>query len=107
MAAFSEGIYLELGSIQSAVKVQILCPGYTYSEFHDRLQPDRHAIAPPSMWLSAEFVVDKSLKALPRGKLYVVPGWRYQAITAVVTKLPVALRLLVERRRGSGAKADR
>jgi uncharacterized protein len=105
MAAFTEGIYLELRSIESAVKVQILCPGYTYSEFHDRLEPDRHAIAPPSMWLSAEFVVDESLKALPRGKLYVVPGWRYQAITAIVTKLPVALRLAAERRRGGRTKA--
>lgn len=97
MTAFTEGIYLELASIESAVKVQILCPGYTYSEFHDRMQADRDAIAPPAMWLRAEFVVDESLKALPRGKLYVVPGWRYQAITAVVTKLPVALRLAVER----------
>jgi uncharacterized protein len=96
MTAFTEGIYLELDSINSAVSVQALCPGYTYSEFHDRLRDDRYAIAPPSMWLPAEFVVDESLKALPRRKLYVVPGWRYQAITAVVTKLPVVVRLAME-----------
>lgn len=107
MAAFSEGIYLELASIESAVKMQILCPGYTYSEFHDRLEADRLAIAPPSMWLRAEFVVDESLKALPRGKLYVVPGWRYRAITAAVTKLPVALRLAVERAGARSAKAGK
>ena len=104
MTAFTEGIYLELESIRSAVKVQALCPGYTYSEFHDRLQLDRDAIAPPAMWLRAEFVVDESLKALPRGKLYVVPGRQYQAITALVTKLPIALRLAVERA-GAGKAA--
>lgn len=107
MNAFTEGIYLELDSIGSAVSVQALCPGYTYSEFHDRLRDDRNAIAPPSMWLSAEFVVDESLKALPRKKLYVIPGWRYQAITAVVTKLPFALRLAVERASSRKAKAGK
>lgn len=105
MTAFTEGIYLELQSIRSAVKAQALCPGYTYSEFHDRLQMDRDAIAPPAMWLRAEFVVNESLKALPSGKLYVVPGRQYQAITALVTKLPIALRLAVERA-GAGKAAQ-
>lgn len=96
LTAFTEGIYLELASVRSAVKVQALCPGYTYSEFHDRLQLDRNAIASPPMWLRADFVVDESLRALPHGKLYVVPGWRYQAITAIVTKLPIAFRIALE-----------
>ena len=29
MTAFTEGLYLELKSVQSAVKVQALCPGFT------------------------------------------------------------------------------
>lgn len=106
MAAFTEGLYLELESIESRVKVQALCPGFTYSEFHDVLHVDRKSTASPSMWLSAETVVDDSLKALPKGKLYVVPGWRYKAIVAVVTKLPVPLRLALGRE-GSRRTADR
>jgi short-subunit dehydrogenase len=96
MTAFTEGLYLDLQSAQSAVKVQALCPGFTYSEFHDTMKVDRKGLAPASLWLNAEFVVDESLKALSRGKLFVVPGWRYQAIVALVTKLPGALRLAFE-----------
>jgi short-subunit dehydrogenase len=107
MAAFTEGLYLDLQSVQSAVKVQALCPGFTYSEFHDTMHVDRKGLAPSSLWLRAEFVVDESLKALPRGKLFVVPGWRYQAIVALVSKLPTPLRLAFETagsKRGSKGK---
>lgn len=106
MNAFTEGLYLELKSIQSAVKVQALCPGYTHSEFHDRLQLDRGRVAGPSLWLRAEDVVEASLRALPRGKLIVVPGWRYKAIVAVASKLPTPLRLALESA-GAGRKPAR
>jgi len=96
MTAFTEGLYLELKSARSAVKVQALCPGYTYSEFHDRLQLDRKRIAPLSFWTSAELVVDESLQGLRKGKLFVVPGWRYRAIVALISKLPVSVRLAIE-----------
>jgi len=96
MTAFTEGLYLELKSVRSAVKVQTLCPGFTYTEFHDTAHIDRASMAPPSLWLRAEFVVDESLRALARGKLFVVPGWRYKAIVAFLSTLPVPLRLAVE-----------
>jgi short-subunit dehydrogenase len=106
MTAFTEGLYLELRSIRSAVKVQALCPGFTYTEFHDTAHIDRKSMAPPSLWLQAEFVVDESLRALTRGKLFVVPGWRYKAIIALVSVLPNSVRLAVEaagaRKRPSG-----
>ncbi|HEX3730147.1 MAG TPA: SDR family NAD(P)-dependent oxidoreductase, partial [Opitutaceae bacterium] len=41
MNCFTEGIALELRLLRSPVKVQALCPGFTYSEFHDRLGVDR------------------------------------------------------------------
>lgn len=99
MTAFTEGLWLELASIRSAVRVQALCPGYTYSEFHDTMNLDRTAIAPPSLWLRAEYVVDESLRALSQGRLFVVPGWRYKAIVAAASKLPVPLRLILEQGR--------
>ena len=34
MSSFTEGIYMELKSIDSPVRVQALCPGFTLSEFH-------------------------------------------------------------------------
>ncbi|MGH9561057.1 MAG: SDR family NAD(P)-dependent oxidoreductase [Terracidiphilus sp.] len=96
MAVFSEGLYLELKSIHSSVKVQALCPGFTYSEFHDRMQIERKSLARISMWLKAEDVVDASLTALPKGKLFVVPDWRYKAIATLLSMLPAGLRLAVE-----------
>lgn len=96
MTVFTEGLYLELKSIRSAVKVQALCPGFTYTEFHDTAHIDRKSMAPPSLWLRAEFVVDESLRALTRGKLFVVPGWRYKALVALASTLPTPLRLAFE-----------
>ncbi|MGC2028385.1 MAG: SDR family NAD(P)-dependent oxidoreductase, partial [Steroidobacteraceae bacterium] len=96
MTVFTEGIYLELKGIGSAVRVQALCPGFTYTEFHQTLGLERTSVAPPSLWLQPDFVVDESLKALRRGKLVVVPGWRYKAIIALVLKLPTPLRLAFE-----------
>jgi short-subunit dehydrogenase len=96
MATFTEGLYLELKSVGSAVKVQALCPGFTYTEFHATLGLERPSVAPPSLWLQPEFVVGESLKALRRGTLIVVPGWKYRAMVALLTKLPTPLRLAFE-----------
>jgi short-subunit dehydrogenase len=96
MTSFTEGLHLELKSVRSAVKVQALCPGFTYSEFHDVAQMDRKTLAPPSLWLTAEYVVDESLKSLHRGKLFVIPGWRYKALVSLITMLPTPLRLALE-----------
>jgi short-subunit dehydrogenase len=96
MTAFTEGLYLELKSVQSSVKVQALCPGFTYSEFHDMMKVDRKKLAPSSLWLRAEYVVHESLKALASGKLFIIPGWRYKALVSLISKLPTPLRLAFE-----------
>lgn len=87
MTVFTEGIYLELRHAGSPVKVQALCPGYTYSEFHDVVGMDRKVI-PGKLWLDADFVVDESLKALATDQLFVVPGWRYQWFVRLYPHLP-------------------
>ena len=97
MAAFTEGLYLELRAARSKIVVQALCPGYTYSEFHSKLGVEgEERRAPRGFWLTAEEVVAASLKGLRRGKLVVVPGWRYQLVNAIVTKLPIPVRLAFE-----------
>ncbi len=100
MTTFTEGLYVELRSVGSRVMVQALCPGFTYSEFHEAMGIEREAKAPKALWMTSEEVVDASLDGLRRRKLFVVPGWRYQLLTAVLSKLPVALRLFVERQAG-------
>jgi short-subunit dehydrogenase len=48
--------------------------------------------------MPAEEVVEASLAGLRRGKLFVIPGWRYRVLTSIITKLPAAWRLAVESR---------
>jgi short-subunit dehydrogenase len=90
MNSFTEGIAMDLSAQRSAVKVQALCPGFTLSEFHDVLHMDRSAI-PSSLWLTADFVVDDSLRGFDAGELFVIPGWRYKLIVAGMKHLPRSL----------------
>jgi len=96
MTAFTEGLHLDLRSIQSKVVVQALCPGFTYSEFHDAMGVRRESKAPRGFWLSADSVVAASLDGLTHGRLYVIPGWRYKMLTALVTKLSNRVRVKFE-----------
>jgi hypothetical protein len=96
MTAFTEGLHLDLRKARSAVQVQALCPGFTYSEFHDVMGVSREGRAPRSFWLTSESVVRASLRGLERRQLFVMPGWRYRLLTAIVTRLPSAARLAFE-----------
>ena len=87
MISFTEGLYMELQAVRSPVRVQALCPGFTMSEFHDTMGFDRGGI-PAAMWMSADEVVDTSLRALDRGRLVVVPGLRYRMLTRFMRTLP-------------------
>ena len=84
---FTEGLYLELKSAGSQVRVQALCPGFTLTEFHDVLGLDRKFIS-SAWWMPAEDVVEASLEGLEKGKLFVVPGWRYKLLVSLMRMLP-------------------
>jgi uncharacterized protein len=89
--SFTEGLYVELKSIHSPVRVQALCPGFTHSEFHDVIGMDRSVI-PRSLWTTAEDVVDTSLRGLERNRMIVVPGWRYRLFLGIFPRIPKFLR---------------
>jgi short-subunit dehydrogenase len=84
---FTEGIYLELKTAGSRVRVQSLCPGFTYTEFHDVLGVERNFIS-RAWWMPAEDVVKASLKGLEKGDLFVVPGWRYKLLVSLLRMMP-------------------
>lgn len=87
MNAFTEGLYVELKSAGSKVRVQALCPGYTLSEFHDVMGMDRSKI-PGSLWMKAEFVVKESLAGLEGDRMFVIPGWRYRLAVRMAGVIP-------------------
>ena len=95
MIDFSEGLRVELDTLGSPVNVQALCPGFTYTEFHDVLGSDRSRV-PKQLWMPADFVVEQSLQAFARRKLIVIPGWRYKLVVGIGRRIPVWLRLRLE-----------
>ena len=96
MNSFTEGLALELSGSESAVKVQALCPGFTYTEFHDTLGVDRKGI-PDFLWMSADFIVETSLNGLDKGKVIVVPGWIYRTLVTFLRPMPYAIRRHLKR----------
>jgi short-subunit dehydrogenase len=78
------------------VTVTAVCPGYTHTNFHERLglPPGEEGI-PGWMWLDARDVVAQSLADVARGKAVSVPTLRYRVLTTLVRVLPdaVAARL--------------
>jgi hypothetical protein len=70
----------------TGVRVQAVCPGFTLTEFHDALG-GRPPIPAP-LWMSAEAVVDCSLRDLARGRVICVPGVLNQAIVLMAQVLP-------------------
>jgi short-subunit dehydrogenase len=94
MNSFTQGLAIELAMQRSPVRVQALCPGFTDSEFHERINMDRGRI-PKSLWTPTAFVVSESLRGFDEGRLIVVPGWRYKLIAAFLRMMPAGLMLRI------------
>lgn len=87
--SFSEWAHLEYTS--RGVSVMALCPGFTKTEFHERMQVTR---GDGFMWLEVDFLVRKSLKDFDKGRAYSIPGAQYKTIIALTRAIPNrALRL--------------
>lgn len=101
--SFSEALGQELRG--TGVRVQALCPGFTYTEFHDarELKGFRRSEIPAFFWMPAEAVVAKSLAALNCDHVIVIPGLRNHLLKFVsqnrlILALLLAWRQLRRRR---------
>jgi short-subunit dehydrogenase len=72
------------------VTVTTLCPGFTRTEFHERMDVSRDAVPRP-LWLDVDRVVDEALADWDAGKRLSIPSKRYKLITAVSRHAPTAL----------------
>ncbi|WP_374457915.1 SDR family NAD(P)-dependent oxidoreductase [Nocardioides sp.] len=81
--SFSEWAHLEYRS--RGVKVMALCPGFTKTEFHQRMQVTR---GDGFMWLEADFLVRKALEDFEKGRAYSIPGAQYKTIIALTKAIP-------------------
>jgi uncharacterized protein len=75
LTSFTESLHLELHG--TGIHLQALCPGFTISDFHARLGYDTSGDF-FRKFMTAEDVVDRSLRALERGKVVCVTGTRYR-----------------------------
>lgn len=84
---FSQSLALE--EAKTGVAVLALCPGFTYSEFHDANGArSRVQALPKFMWMDAATVVRQALVALEAGKRVYINGGINQCIAVVCKYLP-------------------
>jgi uncharacterized protein len=72
------------------VRIMTLLPGFTRTEFHDRMDVGRDAVPRP-MWLDADRVVDEALADFDAGKRVSIPSKRYKVIATASRYLPIGL----------------
>ncbi|GEP38765.1 dehydrogenase [Nocardioides psychrotolerans] len=69
------------------VTVMSLCPGFTKTEFHERMDVSRSS-APDFLWLDVDFLVSKALSDYDKGRVFSIPGAQYKAIAALTRLVP-------------------
>ncbi len=72
---------------RQGVRIMTLCPGFTRTEFHERMEVGRDAVPGP-LWLDVDRVVDEALADYDAGKKLSVPSKRYKLIIGVSRHVP-------------------
>lgn len=88
LVKFSQSLHLE--NLANGVHVSALCPGFTYSEFHDvnHTRDQISRAAPDWMWLGADEVAAAGYEATEANRPICVPGAPNKAIAAMVKLIP-------------------
>lgn len=102
---FSQSLALE--NATSGVHVCAVCPGFTYSEFHD-VTGTRGIVSkmPKWMWLSAEEVACQGVDAVERGDIVYVTGRVNRAIKTLMKLLPDRMALRIVQKRSKDFRAQ-
>jgi len=102
---FSQSLALE--NLSRGVNVCAVCPGFTYSEFHD-VTGTRSIVSkmPGWMWLSAEQVVREGIDAVERGEAVWVTGRANRVIKGLVKLVPDRLALHFVQKRSKNFRAQ-
>lgn len=97
LVKFSQSLALENRHL--GVNVCALCPGFTWSEFHDVTGTrDMMNKMPSFMWLTAEEVVRQGIDAVEHGEAVYVTGKVNRLIKALVKLMPDRLALSLSAR---------
>lgn len=83
------------------VHVSAVAPGFTRTEFHQRMNMETSGI-PDALWLRASRVVLSSVRAVERGRAVVIPSVRYKMLLAVAALVPKKFHQTQPSRQGLG-----
>ncbi|HEY0888045.1 MAG TPA: SDR family oxidoreductase [Nocardioides sp.] len=72
------------------VTVMALLPGFTRTEFHERMGVGRDS-APAWMWLDVDDLVREALEDFDKGRAFSIPSARYKALATVARVAPTRL----------------
>lgn len=103
---FSQSLHFEGKAY--GIHATALCPGFTYSEFHD-VNETRDLVSkmPGYWWLTAEQVAEAGYNAVQRNQPICVPGLWYKFLTGLNQVLPTPVSMwLMERSSGSVRRGE-
>ncbi len=83
--SFARGANLATRS--RGVTVTAVCPGFTRTEFHERMGVSTKGI-PKVLWLDAPRLVRLALRGIDRGRAVVIPTLRYRVVVALARVVP-------------------
>lgn len=85
----SESVHAEAQAAGHNIHVCALCPGFTWTEFHDvNGTREKTKQTPPWMWMEAGPVVEAGINAVERGMPVVVPGAVNKGMATLAKLLP-------------------
>lgn len=108
MIKFSESVNAEAKAAGHNIRACALCPGFTYTEFHDvNGTRERTKDMPEWLWMQAEPVVEAGIDAVERGHPVVVPGAVNKGLATFAKLVPEPLgRAIVKQQSSRFRNAD-
>ncbi|MBP6011246.1 MAG: SDR family oxidoreductase [Alphaproteobacteria bacterium] len=105
MIQFSRSLHLELAP--KGVNVSAVCPGFTYSEFHDVANiREQVSKMPKMMWMTSEAVAEEGYQAVMRNKPVHINGNVNKGIALLAKYLPDRLGLMIMNAQSRSFRAE-
>lgn len=89
---FSQALQKEVA--QHNIKIQALCPGFTYTGFHDteEYKDFSRANTPQFLWMNSDRVVDISIRKLESNRVVIIPGF-VNRLTVFISRFPLLMKI--------------
>ena len=105
MIQFSRSLHMELAP--KGVNVSAVCPGFTYSEFHDVANiREQVSKMPKMMWMTSEAVAEEGYQAVMRNKPVHINGNVNKGIALLAKYLPDRLGLMIMNAQSRSLRAE-